>query len=433
MIAFPGSFRWSRFCTVVSIAREPVLAAFFVALAGSISASEILLTLLILLLLPWGRAARIWGTSHALATLAREVWTSAEPLCRHPLTLPFLCWTGLTILSAAFSGDPGWSFWIARDTLRITTFYVVLSATRDVRHAGRLWQGFLLMLTLMAGYGLAQAALCRGYLPQPWLAGVCTHPSRVRGPYSIYMTFGAVLMLGALVCIAHLAHRRWRSVGWMVPAGALMVTTLAFTYARNAWLGLAAGTLGLVVTARRAVPVIPIVVAVTLVGAAVAPDSVRDRVRSIANAQDPTIRDRLAMWRSGLAMIRDHPVLGVGPGEVRAWYPSYRRPEAVRLSTGHLHNSAIHIAAERGVPALAVWIWLWVIFFREGGRVWARLAPDQLDERALVAASLGGVAGFLVAALFEHSFGNGVVVMLVYALMALPFTVARALASAGRR
>ncbi len=51
----------------------------------------------------------------------------------------------------------------------------------------------------------------------------------------------------------------------------------------------------------------------------------------------------------------------------------------------------------------------------------------------MVAASLGGMAGFLVAALFEHSFGNGVVVMLVYALMALPSTVTRDLVSTGQR
>ena len=124
-------------------------------------------------------------------------------------------------------------------------------------------------------------------------------------------------------------------------------------------------------------------------------------------------------------MVHDHPMLGVGPGQVRAWYPLYRRPEAVRPSTGHLHNSAIHLAAERGLPALAVWIWLWVVFFREGGRVWARLGSDRSGDRALVAASLAGVTAFLVAGLFEHTFGNGVVVMIIYALMALPFTVQR--------
>jgi len=408
------------------LVREALLTAFFVTLAFSISASQTLLALLFLLVLPWGSAIRGLGTRHWLAAVAREIWTDAEPLRRHPLTPPLLALTGLTILSAALSGDPGWSLWISRDTLRITTFYLVLWYTRDSTHALRLWQGFLVVLTLMACYGLVQAYTCAtrpGFLPEAWLADVCTHPERVRGPFSIYMTFGGVLLLGAIFFLAYLANVSWRGAWWMVPAGAVTVAALAFTYSRNAWLGFAAGTLGLVATGRRIARVILVLIAVTLLVAAVSPAPLADRVRSMANLQDETIRDRLAMWRSGLMMIADHPILGVGPGQVRAWYQHYRRPEAVRPSTGHLHNSPIQIAAERGLPALAVWVWLWVVFFREGHRILARIGRDRPRQRALVCASLGGVAGFLVAGLFEHNFGDAEVVMLVYALMALPFIV----------
>src|SRR5262249_20760885 len=156
------------------------------------------------------------------------------------------------------------------------------------------------------------------------------------------------------------------------------------------------GVLCLVVTLRRAGLVL-LILGGLLVGVAVAgPAAVQDRVRSLADPHDASLRDRVAMWHSGWAMVRDHPVLGVGPGQVRAWYPFYPRPDAVRTSTGHLHNSAIHLAAERGLPALAVWIWLWVTFFREGIRVWARLGPAGSEDRALVAASLAGVTALLV-------------------------------------
>jgi O-antigen ligase len=151
----------------------------------------------------------------------------------------------------------------------------------------------------------------------------------------------------------------------------------------------------------------------------------------MVDVEDPTVRDRVAMWRSGLAMIAEHPLLGVGPGEVRAWYQHYRRPEAIRPSTGHLHNSAIQIAAELGLPALGVWIWLWVVFFREGWRILGRAGRESPERRALVCASLAGVAGFLVAGLFEHNFGDAEVVMLIYALMALPWVVDREVGPSG--
>jgi len=213
--------------------RDALLTGFFATLACSISGSQALLAALFLLVLPWTSAARSFGSRGWLTGVAREIWTDAEPLRRHPLTPPLLAYTALSILSAVFSGDPGGSLWLARDTLRITTFYLVLWYTRDAVHALRLWTGFLAVLTVMATYGLVQAYLCGGQpggLPGGWVINVCPHPSRVSGPFSIYMTFGGVLLLGALFMVSYLANVSWRRVWWMVPAGAITVAALAFTF-----------------------------------------------------------------------------------------------------------------------------------------------------------------------------------------------------------
>lgn len=416
-----------------ALARDAALMAFFVALACSISVSQGLLALLCVLVLASPAAiTRPAAEPRSVKGPAADTWRDVASLRRHPLTPPFLAFAGLTLLSAAFSGNPGWSFWIARDLLRIAIFYLVLLCTRDTRHSVRLWQAFLAALTLMAAYGLGQAYLCGARppaVPTAWLAELCTHPERVRGPFSIYMTFGGVLFLGALLFFAYLANVPWRRAWWMLPGAAVTVAALALTYSRNAWLGLAAGALGLVLTARRTTRIVVVLAAVLALGAVAMPGPVAQRARSIVNLEDPTARDRVAMWRAGLGMIADHPLLGVGPGEVRAWYQHYRRPEAVRPSTGHLHNSPIQLAAERGLPAVGAWVWLWVVFFREGWRILGQAGRESPNRRALVCASLAGVAGFLVAGLFEHNFGDGEVVMLVYALMAQPWVAARELAT----
>ena len=425
-LAVPSSLPFDPSREWLGLARNWALMAFFVALAFSISLSQILLALLCVLTL----ASSVGGASSRAGSIGVERWDDVGSLRRHPLARPFLVFTGLTLLSATFSGNPGWSFWIARDLLRAATFVVVLLATRDTRHAVRLWQAFLIALSVMAAYGLGQGYLCGtrpAAVPTAWLLEICTHAQRVRGPFSIYMTFGGVLFLGLLVFLAYLANVPWRRAWWMLPGAVVVLGALALTYSRNAWLGLAAGVLGLVLTARRIVPIVAVLAAALGVAAVAVPGEVAERVQSIVNLEDQTLRDRVAMWRSGLAMIGDHPVLGVGPGEVRAWYQHYRRPEAIRPSTGHLHNSPIQIAAERGLPALAAWIWLWVVFFREGWRILRRVEKHSATSRALVCASLAGVAGFLVAGLFEHNFGDAEVVMLVYALMAQPWVVSREL------
>jgi len=405
-----------------SLVRDGALLGFFVAMACSISVSQALLAALCVLVVVWPPfPARQAGT-------AAPSWSDLASLRAHPLTRPFTAFAGLTLLSAAFSGNPGWSFWIARDLLRIATFYVVLLATRDSRHAMRLWQAFLVALSLMATYGLGQAYLCGtrpGWVPAAVLSEVCTHAQRVRGPFSIYMTFGGVLFLGVLVFFAYLANVPWRRAWWMLPGTAITVAALAFTYSRNAWLGLAAGALALVLTAQRTLRIVAVLATVLALGAIAMPGPVAERLQSVVNLEDQTLRDRVAMWRAGLSMIGDHPLLGVGPGEVRTWYQHYRRPEAVRPSTGHLHNSAVQIAAERGLPALFAWLWIWIVFFREGWRILTRAEREAPVRRALVCASLAGVGGFLVAGLFEHNFGDAEVATVVLALMAQPWVVER--------
>ena len=46
-------------------------------------------------------------------------------------------------------------------------------------------------------------------------------------------------------------------------------------------------------------------------------------------------------------------------------YAEYRGPDAVNEVNPHLHNVPLQIAAERGLPALAVWLWFIVALLRD--------------------------------------------------------------------
>ena len=110
----------------------------------------------------------------------------------------------------------------------------------------------------------------------------------------------------------------------------------------------------------------PVVAAVFI---AVAPAPLTDRLYSTfrlntfrhdsatTEASLQSNRDRLAMIRSGLHIIKDDPLTGVGPDMVIQVYPHYRDPRAVKQLNPHLHNVPLQIAAERGLPALAMWLW----------------------------------------------------------------------------
>ena len=93
-----------------------------------------------------------------------------------------------------------------------------------------------------------------------------------------------------------------------------------------------------------------------------APAQVTDRIYSMFDLNDPTSRDRVAMLEAGVAIVKDHPLTGVGPDMVGRVYPDYRVADgAVQEHNLHLHNVPMQIAAERGLPALAMWLWFVVI------------------------------------------------------------------------
>ena len=131
------------------------------------------------------------------------------------------------------------------------------------------------------------------------------------------------------------------------------------------------------------------------------------------------------MWETGLAMVRDHPLTGVGMGQVKRVFPRYARPDAIKKTTSHVHNTPLQILVERGLLGLAAWLWMWVAFFVHAFRIFRRIGADRQRERALVAGSLAAIVGFLVAGLSEFNFGDAEVVLVAYALMALPFVVER--------
>ena len=131
------------------------------------------------------------------------------------------------------------------------------------------------------------------------------------------------------------------------------------------------------------------------------------------------------MWRSGVAMWRERPLLGWGPGGVKREYSNYALPEAYKRQTGHVHNTPLQVLVERGMLGFAAWCWLWVAFYWGSIRIFRELGPSRPRERALVAGSIAAVTGYLVAGLSEHNLGSSVIVMMILTIMALPWTVAK--------
>jgi O-antigen ligase len=315
---------------------------------------------------------------------------------------PLAGYAALTLLSAAMSPDPRASVIDSRQLVLFLIVPVVVRLARGVRA----------MTTLDVIMALGAAGAFVGVVEYT-IFGFDNLDRRPMGSLSHYMTYSGLIMLVLAAAVARLlfypAQRIWPAVA--VPA---LAVALAATQTRNAYLGaLAAIACLLPLRQVRLLLAIPVLVVLFVVAA---PPQIKERAFSIANLQDDSNRDRLQMLVMGRNMIRDHPVFGVGPEMVGRVYGQYLQPNPVHTYNPHLHNVPVQIAAERGLPALAVWLLFigtaaWGLFqeFRRGP------AP------ALAAAGLGAIVAMLTAGLFEYNFGDSEFMMLFLALISLPY------------
>ena len=347
------------------------------------------------------------AAAQILLTIALACWLGLLVVRREGLEAPRFFWLLLayaaaTLVSSAFSIDARTSF---LDSKQLVLFLIVPLVYRVATGS----RGLTLMTVVLS---CAAAAAIVGIV-QYAILHYDDLGRRPQGTLGHYMTYSGLLMLVIGVALARIlfgrGERTWAAL--VIPALAVAV---ALTMSRNAWVGAcAAAALLLAMKDFRLLAVLPVVAAVFF---ATAPLGLMARFHSIFDLKDPTNRDRIAMTREGMHMIRDHPLVGVGPNMVIRVYPEYRDPDAVEKLNPHLHDVPLQIAAERGLPALAIWLWFLCTLTLDLARSFR-----AGRQRFLAAAGLAAIVSMVAAGFFEYNFGDSEFLMLFLIIVTLPF------------
>jgi O-antigen ligase len=134
------------------------------------------------------------------------------------------------------------------------------------------------------------------------------------------------------------------------------------------------------------------------------PDTFYQRVSTIVPSiqhQEDTFGLRVLLWKAGLRMIADNPVLGVGPGNFMLAQPRYVHGRIYSRFPLTSHNLFIGVAAETGLVGLALFLFTTVAALREAsrpGREWPAGARDLAlagvgVEICIVVILMGGLTG----------------------------------------
>jgi len=342
-----------------------------------------------------------------LLTVSIVCWVALLIIDRETVEVPSFAWAlvayaAITLISTAFSPDPRTSLMACK---QMVLFLLVPLVFRFVRGSQA-----QTMVTVIVSCAAASAAIG---IYEFAVLRYDNLGQRPQGTLGHYMTYSGLLMLVVGTAVARILYgerdRLWAAL--VLPA---LVVVIPLTFSRGAEVGAcAAVALLFFLKDKRLLAILPVAAAIFFL---VAPAKVTDRVNSIFNPKDPTRSDRLVMMREGVHMIKDHPVLGLGPNMVQPLYAQYREPDAVNKTNPHLHNVPLQIAAERGLPALLAWLWF-VVALVAG--LWAMMRDRR--QRLLAATGLAAVVSMLTAGMFEYNFGDSEFLMLFLILVTLPF------------
>ena len=242
------------------------------------------------------------------------------------------------------------------------------------------------------------------------------------------MTFSALQLSVLLLLLAHWFFSDRRLPRWAYSSILILSVAILFAWTRSIWIAAVPSTLYLFWFWKpKMMWVVPVA---AVIGFAVAPPATRERLTSLVNPQsEDSNRHRIVTFRTGAEMIKAHPWFGLGPEQIGKQFLSYvpadvQRPLPVGYY-GHLHNIYLQYAAERGIPAMLVMMWLIggnALGLRE---VSAPPSARPSQARFVLHGAIAFTIAILVEGLFEFNLGDSEVLMMFVSVLALAYAAIR--------
>jgi hypothetical protein len=246
------------------------------------------------------------------------------------------------------------------------------------------------------------------------------HRFRASGWTRHYETFAELLQIIAQLALglalAHLRnHGPNKYFRIAIVAAAILTTGLVFTAMRTVIVAFVVGACVIAWRALRGAYKVAFVFVLFFVLAFGAVVVWQTRARDALSLNDPSSVLRVEVARVGLSRIMLHPVFGHGMDAMQRHWSEWGFPGNDML---HLHSTPLQLAFDRGLPMLALWLWMMILFWNDIATN-GRRASDMSDTHVygILLGGLGGLSGMLASSLVNYNYGDGEVTMLFWWLM----------------
>jgi O-antigen ligase len=321
----------------------------------------------------------------------------------------YIVWIFVTSLIGA---TPARSLFIMKEDWLFLIVPIGVYLMQNESYRRRLIAIFAVGVLLLSLYGLLQHFFGLNWFKSSALTAADGFGYRVRGNFSHRLTFGNYYATAGLFFFGYAMtrgddlSRRQRRLFLLVSILAMIVTLLS--YSRGPVLAIAVGLVvaGIILGRNYLLGIVGSLAAATLVVALLLPGLVDRFGDAVENELDPQYEgSRLFIWKKSLAIAREHPLFGVGPGNFEPEYAARLRPDIPdHRKHVHAHNDLINMVAVYGLPGFVLFggLWLTVFSYFAAGRKKGRF-PGR--DRYLAAALLGSSA-FFVTSLVEATFAD---------------------------
>ncbi|MDH5173819.1 MAG: tetratricopeptide repeat protein [Elusimicrobiota bacterium] len=131
---------------------------------------------------------------------------------------------------------------------------------------------------------------------------------------------------------------------------------------------------------------------------------------SIADLKDPATRHRFVMWRSGIDIIKEHPLLGTGMGTFKKIHLKYQSKYLRTKKYGRfeglsrfIHNDYLEITTNTGILGLGTFLWLIVTLYWAGLKRLKQISESKYSPNLLIII-LSSLTAVLIHSFFHYSF-----------------------------
>ena len=348
-----------------------------------------------------------------LLWLLRSHLTNTWKEQRWPLVVPILLFALASLVAVANAYVPSYSYESLKKLLEFMIFFWVLNCVRENNLRNSLSLTLIASATLTGLLGLYQFWQDFILIPSGGMSF-----NRIEGTLSTYMTFSGLLMLAGVTALSWVMFQKptqrwvWASIG-------IIVSCLLLTLTRQTWFGFLAALVFLILFWRKKVLLLlPIILLITYT---VSPLSTQKRINDMFSGEDKTFGMRVALWKGGWEVFKDYPLTGCGFRCIDLVNSQYPDPTGYVARYRGMHNNLIQVAVDTGILGVTAWIGIWFCFFRFIYQKAIALEKED-PERWVTLGSSAAILAFLSAGFFETNFYDSEIAMVLYFIMALPFS-----------